>query len=172
MHKTKKALFTALIFSAVLPLTSCAKASNEQAEGQQAAPVDQAQSDASQQNNAQNDAAQAPTQQQQAEQPQSLPHSVQEQNGATPGDSHEQVPGPQNDYEVKTFFADYKKYTIGDIVPQLYRTKPYYITDYKVRHLPAPQPDSHWTYMGGNYVLISNAEGKILQAKAGDIFYH
>ncbi|SFN23623.1 regulator RcnB of Ni and Co efflux [Izhakiella capsodis] len=167
MHKTKKVLCTAFMFSTVLALTSCAKTVNQQSDIQQAASVEQAQADVAQSN----DAAQASSQQK-SEQPHSFPHNVQAQNGTTPGESSEIVPGPQNDYEVKSFFADYKKYIIGDIVPPLYRTKPYYITDYKVRHLPAPQPDSHWTYMGGNYVLISNGEGKILQAKAGEIFYH
>ncbi len=42
----------------------------------------------------------------------------------------------------------------------------------QLRNLPAPDAGSHWTYMGGNYVLITDADGKILKAYNGDIFYH
>lgn len=34
-----------------------------------------------------------------------------------------------------------------------------------------PMP-AHWTYMGENYVLIGDADGKIYKAYNGDIFYH
>ena len=37
---------------------------------------------------------------------------------------------------------------------------------------PAPDAGSHWTYMGGNYVLITDTEGKILKVYDGEIFYH
>lgn len=74
-------------------------------------------------------------------------------------------------YELKEFSSDFKMYKIGDIAPDIYRTEPYNIKSWQLRHLPAPQSGSHWTYMGGNYVLITDAEGKILQAMAGDIFY-
>lgn len=74
-------------------------------------------------------------------------------------------------YELKEFSSDFKMYKIGDIAPDIYRTEPYNIKSWQLRHLPAPQAGSHWTYMGGNYVLITDAEGKILQAMAGDIFY-
>ena len=78
---------------------------------------------------------------------------------------------PNDPYKVTTFTADFKQFTLGDIVPDLYRTKQYEITNWKVRHLPAPSTGTHWTYMGGNYVLISNDAGKILDAKSGDIYY-
>ncbi|AYN25880.1 hypothetical protein M976_03428 [Buttiauxella ferragutiae ATCC 51602] len=81
------------------------------------------------------------------------------------------APAPQNSYEITEFHADYKPFKIGDIVPDLYRTKPYQIDAWKIRNLPAPEAGSHWTYMGGNYVLISDAEGKILRAMKGEIFY-
>jgi Ni/Co efflux regulator RcnB len=74
-------------------------------------------------------------------------------------------------YELKEFTADFRAFKPGDIVPELYRSKPYEIEQWSQRNLPAPEPDSHWTYMGGNYVLITNAEGKILRAMSGDIFY-
>lgn len=76
-----------------------------------------------------------------------------------------------NSYEVKEFYADYKHFAIGDIVPELYRTKEYRIDAWQIRHLPAPEAGSYWTYMGGDYVLITEAEGKILRAMKGDIFY-
>ncbi|TNV19446.1 RcnB family protein [Buttiauxella sp. B2] len=78
---------------------------------------------------------------------------------------------PASSYEIQEFHADYKPYKIGDIVPDLYRTKPYQIDAWKIRNLPAPEANSHWTYMGGNYVLISDAEGKVLRAMKGEIFY-
>lgn len=74
-------------------------------------------------------------------------------------------------YDVQEFDSDYTKYKIGDIVPDIYRTKPYQIDAWQIRHLPAPEAGSHWTYMGGFYVLITDAEGKILRAMDGDIFY-
>ncbi len=79
---------------------------------------------------------------------------------------------PRRDsYEIKEFTSDFREFKIGDIVPDIYRTDPYAISQWQIRHLPAPEADSHWTYMGGNYVLITDAEGKILRAETGDIFY-
>ncbi|PWW12591.1 RcnB family protein [Mangrovibacter plantisponsor] len=77
----------------------------------------------------------------------------------------------QDPYAVTSFTADFKRFTIGDIVPELYRSKTYEIDQWQLRHLPAPEADSHWTYMGGDYVLITNAEGKVLRAEEGNIFY-
>ncbi len=74
-------------------------------------------------------------------------------------------------YELKEFYADYKHFAIGDTAPALYRSKEYQIDAWQLRHLPAPEAGSHWTYMGGNYVLITDAEGKILRAMKGEIFY-
>lgn len=74
-------------------------------------------------------------------------------------------------YEVKEFVADFTKFTIGDTVPEMYRSEQYNIKQWQQRNLPAPDAGSHWTYMGGNYVLITDADGKILKAYSGDIFY-
>lgn len=74
-------------------------------------------------------------------------------------------------YDVKSFFADFTHFSIGDTAPELYRSKQYEVTQWTVRHLPAPAADSHWTYMGGNYVMITNADGKILKAESGEIYY-
>lgn len=74
-------------------------------------------------------------------------------------------------YAVKSFFADFTHFTLGDNVPELYRSKKYEVVQWKVRNLPAPVADSHWTYMGGNYVMITNVDGKILKAESGEIYY-
>ncbi|QHM73870.1 RcnB family protein [Mixta intestinalis] len=77
---------------------------------------------------------------------------------------------PKN-YDVNEFFSDAQRYTVGDVVPDKYRSKPYEIVEWQKRHLPAPEIGSHWTYMGGNYVLITDGEGKIMQIKSGEIFF-
>ena len=51
-------------------------------------------------------------------------------------------------------------------------TPEYNIKGWQQRNLPAPDAGSHWTYMGGNYVLITDTEGKILKVYDGEIFYH
>lgn len=76
-----------------------------------------------------------------------------------------------NPYEIKSFFADFTHFSIGDTAPELYRSKKYEVTQWDVRHLPAPVAGSHWTYMGGNYVMIENDGGKILKAESGEIYY-
>jgi len=81
------------------------------------------------------------------------------------------VTGPQS-YEVTEFVADFNKYKIGDTVPEMYRSEQYNIKQWQLRNLPAPDAGSHWTYMGGNYVLIADADGKIIKAYNGDIFFH
>ena len=68
-------------------------------------------------------------------------------------------------------FGDYHHYAIGDVVPPLYRSKTYNIAKWQLRKLPAPVADSHWTYMGGDYILITDAEGKIVRIISGDIIY-
>ncbi|WP_128174148.1 RcnB family protein [[Pantoea] beijingensis] len=80
-------------------------------------------------------------------------------------------PDPAHPYAVKTFFADFQRFSIGSIVPDRYRTRQYQVVDWKTRNLPQPTDGTHWTYMGGNYVLITEAEGKIVQAESGEIFY-
>lgn len=75
-------------------------------------------------------------------------------------------------YELKDFNADFTHFNIGDTVPELYRTDEYNIKQWQLRNLPAPDAGSHWTYMGGNYVLITDTEGKVLKAYDGEIFYH
>jgi len=80
------------------------------------------------------------------------------------------APHALGSHDVQSFFIDSREFKIGDIVPDIYRTKPYEIVDWSARHLPPPEVGSHWTYMGGNYVLITDGEGKMLKAESGDIF--
>lgn len=101
----------------------------------------------------------------------SLPMAFSVQAADAPAAAAPVAPKPASSYEIQEFHADYKPFKIGDIVPDLYRTKPYQIDAWKIRNLPAPEAGSHWTYMGGNYVLITDAEGKILRAMQGEIFY-
>jgi len=75
-------------------------------------------------------------------------------------------------YELKEFNADFTHFTLGDTVPEMYRTDEYNIKQWQLRNLPAPSAGSHWTYMGGNYVLITDTEGKVLKVYDGEIFYH
>ncbi|WP_330982427.1 MULTISPECIES: RcnB family protein [Enterobacterales] len=76
------------------------------------------------------------------------------------------------EYELKDFIADFTHFNIGDAVPEMYRTEEYNIKQWQLRNLPAPDAGTHWTYMGGNYVLITDADGKIVKVYDGEIFYH
>lgn len=73
-------------------------------------------------------------------------------------------------YELSSFIADFKHYKPGDTVPEMYRTDEYNIKQWQLRNLPAPDAGTHWTYMGGAYVLISDTDGKIIKAYDGEIF--
>jgi Ni/Co efflux regulator RcnB len=75
-------------------------------------------------------------------------------------------------YELKEFIADFTHFNIGDNVPEMYRTQEYNIKQWQLRNLPAPDAGTHWTYMGGNYVLIGDVDGKISKVYDGEIFYH
>ncbi|HHG8771592.1 TPA: RcnB family protein [Raoultella planticola] len=74
-------------------------------------------------------------------------------------------------FELKEFTADFHHYQIGDQAPELYQTEPYIIYAWDIRHLPVPEKNSHWTYMGESYALIADGDGKILRAFKSDIFY-
>lgn len=75
-------------------------------------------------------------------------------------------------YELSSFVADFTHFKPGDTVPEMYRTSEYNIKQWQLRNLPAPDAGTHWTYMGGAYVLIGDADGKIIKAYDGEIFYH
>ena len=161
MSKSKIVLLSAVLLSA-LPAMSTAYAEGEQAP--------QVQTTEGQDPAAQQQAAPAP--------------DATTQGVTTPGQTPDvqspaekrldvpEKPDPAHPYAIKTFFADFQRFNIGSVVPDRYRTKKYEIVDWKTRNLPKPAEGTNWTYMGGNYVLISKADGKILQAESGDIFYH
>lgn len=73
-------------------------------------------------------------------------------------------------YELSSFIADFKHFKLGDTVPEMYRTDEYNIKQWQLRNLPAPDAGTHWTYMGGAYVLINDTDGKIIKAYDGEIF--
>ncbi|MCU5773206.1 RcnB family protein [Erwiniaceae bacterium BAC15a-03b] len=83
---------------------------------------------------------------------------------ATPSDNEQK-------YQLQEFVADFTKYTIGDTAPALYRSQKYNIKQWQARNLPAPDEGTHWTYMGSNYVLITDTDGKIIKAYDGNIYY-
>lgn len=72
-------------------------------------------------------------------------------------------------YELSSFIADFKHFKPGDTVPEMYRTDEYNIKQWQLRNLPAPDAGTHWTYMGGAYVLINDTDGKIIKAYDGEI---
>ncbi|STT05257.1 nickel/cobalt homeostasis protein RcnB [Klebsiella pneumoniae] len=63
--------------------------------------------------------------------------------------------------------VSHRRHRSGDVPHPEYNIK-----QWQQRNLPAPDAGSHWTYMGGNYVLITDTEGKILKVYDGEIFYH
>ncbi|MBW7617934.1 RcnB family protein [Citrobacter portucalensis] len=75
-------------------------------------------------------------------------------------------------YELSSFIADFTHFKPGDKVPPLYLTEEYTIKQWNLRNLPAPAAGTHWTYMGGAYVLVNDADAKIIKAYDGEIFYH
>ncbi|MEM6052061.1 RcnB family protein [Erwinia sp. P7711] len=170
MSKSKIVLLSAVLLSA-LPAMSTAYAEGEQAP--------QVQTTEGQDPAAQPQAAPAPDADPTGEAPDATTQGV-----TTPGQTPDvqspaekrldvpEKPDPAHPYAIKTFFADFQRFNIGSVVPDRYRTKKYEIVDWKTRNLPKPAEGTNWTYMGGNYVLISKADGKILQAESGDIFYH
>lgn len=149
MSKSKSVLFSALLAAA--PLVSTAFAEEAQPQTQDA-PAAQTQA-------APPEAPVAPEAQ--------TPAQAQTPSGEAAAPQHD----PAHPYEIQYFFADFQRFTIGSVVPDRYRTKKYEIVDWKTRNLPAPEEGTNWTYMGGNYVLIAKADGRILKAESGDIFY-
>ena len=75
-------------------------------------------------------------------------------------------------YELKEFTADFTQFKPGDKAPAMYLTPEYNIKQWQLRNLPAPDAGKRWTYMGGNYVQISETDGTISKIYDGEIFYH
>lgn len=115
----------------------------------------------------QNGVPQPPQIEQPAAQPQA-PSDATSPAASAPSDA---APASPPNYDLDTVVIDYKEHKIGDTVPPEYLTKSYTITEWQKRNLTAPVENSHWTYVGGNYLLITNDTGKILKAESGDIFF-
>jgi len=167
---SKHVLFSALLFAA-MPLVSTAFAEDSQPSAQDSAvAAPDAQAPATDAPASQDPAATAP--QSPAAQAPVAPEAQTPSQAQTPsGETAAPQRDPAHPYEIQYFFADFQRFAIGSVVPDRYRTKKYEIVDWKTRNLPAPEQGTNWTYMGGNYVLISKADGKILKAESGDIFY-
>ncbi len=164
MGQSKVMLFSAVLFMGALPFISSAYAEDGQGVGVPTPPSISPQNPPA--DSTQNPPADS-TQNPPADATQNPPADATQ---TSPNDSAQNPPAVHS-YEIQSFYLDSKQYKIGDTVPDLYRTKPYEIVQWNIRHLPAPDEGSHWTYMGGNYVLITNDEGKILKAETGDIFF-
>ncbi|WP_158780700.1 RcnB family protein [Pantoea sp. BAV 3049] len=175
MSKSKYVLISAMLLGAV-PLISVAYAEGEQAQ----APVAQDQSAQApapaaddQAPDAQAPEGQTPSDPQApaSDAPQGSSTGAQAQAMQNPDTDTQDQPDPAHPYEIKSFFADFQRFTIGSVIPDRYRTKKYEIVDWKTRNLSKPDEGTGWTYMGGNYVLFNKADGKIIKAESGDIFY-
>ncbi|NDL65475.1 RcnB family protein [Acerihabitans arboris] len=104
--------------------------------------------------------------------PQQVPAQPQQESAQPPAaaPSQPQAATPPS-YDLDKIIIDDKEHQIGDTVPGKYLAKPYEIVEWQKRHLPAPEENSHWTYVSGNYLMITNDAGKILKAESGDIFF-
>lgn len=165
MRRTQNALFLAGLLFGSLSLVPAAQAEGDATDTvppppqvQQQAPTDAQ----PQQGDTTDSSAQPPL----------GPNAEEPEAGSTPApDANAGSPQAQSNYDLNRIIIDYKDYKIGDSVPQQYLDKSYNIVEWQKRNLPAPETGSHWTYIGGNYLLITNDVGKILKAESGDIYY-
>ena len=74
-------------------------------------------------------------------------------------------------YELDGVTSDFQQFRVGDTVPALYMTPEYTIKQWQLSNMNEPEANSHWTYMGGSYVLVTEPEGKIVKIYDGEIFY-
>lgn len=160
MRRTHVTLLSAGIFLGALSLTPAALAEGEQTDNVPPPPqVQQAVPDA------QTPAVDAPASNEPADSSGDVAPIRPSQNGMP------DAPVGQNNYDLHTIVIDYKEYKVGDVVPDEYRKKQYTIVEWQPRHLPAPQPGTHWAYINANYILITDDSGKIVMGKSGDIFF-
>ncbi|EBH8655945.1 hypothetical protein HHY55_004673 [Salmonella enterica] len=73
-------------------------------------------------------------------------------------------------YELNYFIADYHYYEPG-ILSRIFLTTPCIIKAWWLRNLPPSVSGSHWTWMDGTYVMVTDDVGVIIRAISGDIFY-
>ncbi|MBA2815875.1 RcnB family protein [Candidatus Pantoea persica] len=160
MRRTQNALFFSGLLFGSLSLVPAAQAEGEAADSVPPPPQIQ-HADAQPQGDASDSSGQPPL----------GPNAEEPEAGSAPApDANAGSPSAQSNYELNRIIIDYKDYKIGDNVPQQYLNKSYTIVEWQKRNLPAPETGSHWTYIGGNYLLITNDVGKILKAESGDIY--
>ncbi|EJL91560.1 RcnB family protein [Pantoea sp. GM01] len=159
MRRTHVTLLSAGIFLGALSLTPAALAEGEQTDAVPTPPqVQQTAPDAQ----TQAPAADAPASNEPAESSGDVAPIRPPQSGDATA---------PNNYDLTTIIIDYKEYKVGDVVPEEYRKKQYTIVQWQPRHLPAPQPGTHWAYINANYILITDDSGKIVMGKSGEIFF-
>lgn len=164
MRRTQNALFLAGLLFGSLSLVPAAQAEGDATDTVPPPPQiqQQAPADAQPQGDSSDSSGQPPL----------GPNAEEPEAGSAPApDANAGNPQSQSNYDLDRIIIDYKEYKVGDNVPQQYLDKSYNIIEWQKRNLPAPETGSHWTYIGGNYLLITNDVGKILKAESGDIYY-
>ena len=81
-----------------------------------------------------------------------------------PGKRHGPPPHAQNDG--RGAGPDHNFYKGGHL-PAQYRTKGYWVEDWRGHRLSAPPAGYHWVQTGGDYVLVQNTTGIIFQINLG-----
>jgi Ni/Co efflux regulator RcnB len=81
-----------------------------------------------------------------------------------PGKRHGPPPHAQNDG--RGAGPDHNFYKGGHL-PAQYRTKGYWVEDWRGHRLSAPPAGYHWVQTGGDYVLVQNTTGVIFQINLG-----
>lgn len=162
MRRTQNALFLAGLLFGSLSLVPAVQAEGETTDNVPPPPQIQQQTPADAQPSATDSNAQPPL----------GPNAETPEANSTPEpDANADNGQAPASYDLNKIIIDYKEYKVGDSVPQQYQDKSYNIVEWQKRNLPAPDAGSHWTYIGGNYLLISDDAGKILKAESGDIFF-
>jgi Ni/Co efflux regulator RcnB len=64
----------------------------------------------------------------------------------------------------------YRRWTFGDILPSLYWSQRYWLSDYDSYDLPPPPPGTTWVRYGDDALLIDRYSGEIVTVEYG-VFY-
>jgi Ni/Co efflux regulator RcnB len=75
-------------------------------------------------------------------------------------------PGKHHRHDGRGAGPDHNFYKGGHL-PAQYRTKGYWVDDWRGHRLSAPPAGYHWVQTGGDYVLVSNNTGIIFQINLG-----
>jgi Ni/Co efflux regulator RcnB len=79
---------------------------------------------------------------------------------------HRHGPPPHAKNDGRGAGPDHNFYRGGHL-PAQYRTKGYWVEDWRGHRLSAPPAGYHWVQTGGDYVLVSNNTGIIFQINLG-----